>query len=290
MKNIHVLKTEKPSRLHLWTDEKGTRPELCELEYSHTRNTQHIYITSDEEIKEGDWYFDGTDLVHKKTKYNDALVDGNKNAKKIILTTDQDLIKDGVKAIDDEFLEWFVKNPSCEFVKVSKIYNSYGEIDIFDLVCTPHSFKYKTIIPKEEPKFEDSIENSVNIMSIANSMFGKKEPKQETLEEVAERWNEKQTTLEFGKPYNAPNRIKAFIEGAKWQQERIGLMEIELRHTKTLLASCEKALEDRDKQDKNKYSEEDVKQAFLDGMFYSSGDTVDNAIKEWFEQFSKLKL
>jgi hypothetical protein len=42
----------------------------------------------------------------------------------------------------------------------------------------------------------------------------------ETLEEAAKRWNEKQTTLEFGKPYNAPNRINAFIEGAKWQQER----------------------------------------------------------------------
>jgi hypothetical protein len=37
------------------------------------------------------------------------------------------------------------------------------------------------------------------------------------------------------------------------------------------------------------YSEEDMKQAFLDGMFCSSGDTVDNAIEEWFEQFSKLK-
>jgi hypothetical protein len=37
------------------------------------------------------------------------------------------------------------------------------------------------------------------------------------------------------------------------QQEEIGLMEIELKHTKTLLASCEKALEDRNKQDKNKY-------------------------------------
>jgi hypothetical protein len=36
---------------------------------------------------------------------------------KIILTTDQDLIKDGVQAIDDEFLEWFVKNPSCEEVE-----------------------------------------------------------------------------------------------------------------------------------------------------------------------------
>ena len=43
----------------------------------------------------------------------------------------------------------------------------------------------------------------------------------ETLEEVAERWNKKQTTLEFGKPHNAPNRIKAFIAGAKWQQEQI---------------------------------------------------------------------
>lgn len=43
----------------------------------------------------------------------------------------------------------------------------------------------------------------------------------ETLEEAAERWNEKQTTLEFGKPHNAPNRIKAFIQGAKWQQEKM---------------------------------------------------------------------
>ena len=42
----------------------------------------------------------------------------------------------------------------------------------------------------------------------------------ETLEEAAENWNEKQTTLEFGKPHNAPSRINAFIKGAKWQQER----------------------------------------------------------------------
>lgn len=34
---------------------------------------------------------------------------------------------------------------------------------------------------------------------------------------------------------------------AEWQPERISLMEIELNHTKTLLESCEKALEDRDK-------------------------------------------
>jgi hypothetical protein len=48
------------------------------------------------------------------------------------------------------------------------------------------------------------------------------------------------------------------IFGAKWQAERMGLMEIELNHTKTLLASCEKALEDRDKQAERMYSEEDM--------------------------------
>jgi hypothetical protein len=35
---------------------------------------------------------------------------------------------------------------------------------------------------------------------------------------------------------------RIILENAK----RIGLMEIELNHTKRLLASCEKALEDRD--------------------------------------------
>jgi len=61
--------------------------------------------------------------------------------KKIILTTDQNLIKDGVQAIDDEFLEWFVKNPSCEEVKVEgHIYKGQDETE------------YKIIIPKEEQK------------------------------------------------------------------------------------------------------------------------------------------
>lgn len=136
MKNIHVLPTDKPSRLYLFKK----RLILGDLKTVVFKNSgavnQNIYITSDEEIKEGDWYFDGTNLVHKKTKYNDALVDGNKNAKKIILTTDQDLINDGVQAIDNEFLEFFVKNPSCESVEVDK---GYRGVDLFN---------YKIIIPK----------------------------------------------------------------------------------------------------------------------------------------------
>ena len=41
------------------------------------------------------------------------------DAKKIILTTDQNLIADGVQAIDDDFLEWFSsKNGNVNFVEV----------------------------------------------------------------------------------------------------------------------------------------------------------------------------
>jgi hypothetical protein len=65
------------------------------------------------------------------------------------MTTDQDLIKDGVQGIDDEFLEWFVKNPSCESIEVKNIsikvvkgYKNNGEIDCY------HTNGYEIIIPK----------------------------------------------------------------------------------------------------------------------------------------------
>jgi hypothetical protein len=101
----------------------------------------NIYITSDEEIKEGDWVYCRTE--------NRVLISNVSYSKlddrfKIILTTDQDLIKDGVQAIDDEFLEWFVKNPSCESVKVNDLYSYTNE-------NTEH-IGYKIVIPKEEPK------------------------------------------------------------------------------------------------------------------------------------------
>jgi phosphoribosyl-ATP pyrophosphohydrolase len=38
---------------------------------------------------------------------------------KIILTTDEELILDGVQEIEEDFLEWFENNP-CEAVKVQK--------------------------------------------------------------------------------------------------------------------------------------------------------------------------
>jgi hypothetical protein len=126
MKNIHVLPTDKPSRLY---SDKG-KLWLDDLVYAD--NNQHIYITSDEEIKDGadvkdKWVISEYGFVVKADRIeNNYLIQSNGGSnylhyyKFIILTTDQDLIKDGVQAIDDDFLECFVKNPSCESIEIVK--------------------------------------------------------------------------------------------------------------------------------------------------------------------------
>ena len=137
--------------------------------------------------------------------------------KEILLSTDTELQKDGIQAIDDAFLEWFVKNPSCESVEVCK--NPFYEESNYEY--------YKIIIPKEEPK-------------------------QETLEEAAEK---------FVNNTRYRNYKVLFIEGAKWQAERM-------------------------------YSEEDLREAFRQGqdnMDYSDTYGWDSKLteQEWFEQFKK---
>jgi hypothetical protein len=151
--------------LHLWTDENGMRLSLCELEYSHTRNTQNLYITSSEEIKEDNWGL---------SRLNEVILFGRSYPKtlykKIILTTDPTLIADGVQAIDDEFLEWFVKNSSCEFVEV--INEPYEAGNIYQ----NHWFDYyKIIIPQEEQK-----QHLINMMQDDEELGLYEEPKQET--------------------------------------------------------------------------------------------------------------
>ena len=78
---------------------------------------KELFITNDEEIKEGidQWYLDKV----LNEPYNSGGAQYSSKQDVIILTTDQDLIKDGVQAIDDEFLEWICKNPSCERVEVN---------------------------------------------------------------------------------------------------------------------------------------------------------------------------
>ena len=162
MKNIHVLPTGKPSNLCI-----------------NGKNFQNIYITSDEGIKEGDWVITNNGLLAKVvTELTWHFI----NSKKIILTTDQDLIKDGVQSINDEFLEWFIKNPSCEYVPIIPPLFGHGYIIWFD-------------------------------------NLPKKEPKQETLEEAAEiiLLGEDLDLSDYDKRYI----LKAMVNIAKWQAERM---------------------------------------------------------------------
>ena len=159
MKNIHILPTNKPSRLvKIYNDvNRETFTLKLDVEVNDSfKEYVNIYITSDEEIKKGDWVLNPIyKTVYKWIKNSDIYFD-RIDAKKIILTTDQDLINDGVQDIDNEFLEWFVKNPSCESVEVENKKLFDGFLDP-EYGSSKWRFEYKVIIPKEESKQELSL-------------------------------------------------------------------------------------------------------------------------------------
>ena len=183
MKNIHLLPTDKPSRL--FKDDFGKLIYSINMDQEQNHfEPQHLFITSDEEIKAGDWYYlPRTNLVYECTEDPTELnLERSLGVRKIILTTDPDLIKDGVQAIDDDFLEWFVKNPSCEEVPI-----------------IPKLFGHPYIIWIEGLSF-------------------KEEPKQETLEEAAVEFVRSHDFSLLTNPNHLANRCFQF--GAKWQAER----------------------------------------------------------------------
>jgi hypothetical protein len=261
MKNIHLIPTDKPSRLY----EFGGRFNIQDKEQENFRNF-NIYITSDEEIKEGQNYIEDGFSGKNKFKWHKSQVELYPNIKKdkIILTTDADLIKDGVQAIDDEFLEWFVKNPSCEEVEtIHGLFNPMGrQVDPMNLGQN-HSqcvWKYKIIIPKEEPKQENRIDTCYNFNKEigcvqAECRCEQEEPKQETLEEFIESYVNRIDRSEDGLVE------KCLEDGAKWQAERM-------------------------------YSEDKV--IILLNKFggkvygdYTRNQTMEDFTEEWFEQYKK---
>jgi len=261
MKNVHLIPTEKLVKskndlvkdkygdIHIFTKNDGK-------EYGKTTTKLNIYITSDEEIKEGDYYYlPRTNSVYKCIEDPTELnLERRLGVAKIILTTDPDLIAEGVQAIDDEFLEWFAKNPSCE------------RVEVFHQLHKDEPL-YKIIIPQEEPKQECTCEsptdntcdycekeNKIEILEEAKKRVLEKE----TLEEAAERlYPENWQSIMDGKHDSNSYERNAFIGGAKWQAERM-------------------------------YSEEDLKLILQLFVKDTRGNSpwVD-ADDEWFEQFKK---
>jgi len=160
MSNIHVLPTDKSSRLYSYKGvlnlaiSEFVAPAIVKNDLINL----NIYITSDEEIKD-DWCYD----EYNKVVFKNTGAGTPGASKKIILTTDPSL--DSVQAIDDEFLEWFVKNPNCEEVEIKTRYlHSYKTGETFisfsktpefssrNMQCIKIEPRYEIIIPQEEPK------------------------------------------------------------------------------------------------------------------------------------------
>jgi hypothetical protein len=212
MKNIYILPTDKPSRL-ISSGKEFTLLQKSTID----KRCKHIYITNDEEIKEGDWFYDGDGELCKYTSDYVVNPNGWNDNKKIILTTDQDLIKDGVQSIDTEFLEWFVKNPNCERVEVKK--EMYMPFD-------------------GKIAFELSLDETLNTRPYYKINIPKEESKQETLEEAFKKWS--------GKPHVGYDKIDALNFGAKWNQEQILQFlysEITERRDYSSSKMCEKVIE-----------------------------------------------
>jgi hypothetical protein len=146
---------------------------------------QNIYITSDEEIKEGDWLLEKEQIVNKFPTYLTDLSE----CKKIILTTDPELIADDVQAVDEEFLQWCIKNPSCEYVDVVSLRKSSGYYDEKSIWHWDF-LAYKTLIPQEESKQE--CKGSV-LEQLRNHFVPREElkPTYEEIRKIADEiWNE----------------------------------------------------------------------------------------------------
>jgi hypothetical protein len=110
MKNIHLLPTDKPSRFGLHNEVLDYAPSFGFDLFDKSKNFRHnpvnIYITSDEE--KGDWCIHPTTLnISKHHSKDNNLTQG---WKKIILTTDQDLIADGIEQISENTLLKIIEN------------------------------------------------------------------------------------------------------------------------------------------------------------------------------------
>ncbi len=214
MKNIYVLPTDKSSRVSIKEDVLVLHRQQYRL------GTQNIYITSNEGVKDGDkllilrdgllWGKKGevcTFIKRQPSNYgfDKAVVLGSSghthtaecdieyaidrgDVSKICLTTDTDLIEEGIQSIPNEFLEWFLENPSCEHVELKQ--EKLHPDEVMDDSYPKDFLDYQIVFP-----------NGESLIDAAN--------------EYARYDNTKSYD------FSSDTLIEAFTEGANWQSQRM---------------------------------------------------------------------
>jgi len=250
MKNIHIIPTDKPSKIYSKDHNYKLANSTIAMDWyisSVGYKPQNIYITSDEEIKNGDSVILKNGRLTKAETRHGTLgfqtIDGiaflyfQDGDKKIIITTDKYLIAVGVQAIPDEFLEWFVKNTRCESVKVESVCLDETSF-MYNIITYEIIITEEEINPFELPK------------ALPDDVFNEfLEHKQETLAQAAQNYLHKVADGLRTTGYADED----FVEDAKWQA-------------------------------KNMYSEEEVLE-FLN--FWTDASKEWGLASAWFEQFKK---
>ena len=258
-----------------------------------------LYIISDtENVNKNCWIITDERLVQVSYLLSNEVARGYK----VILTTNKLLIKDGVQEIDDEFLRWFVKNPSCEYVNIQKekhlickhcdsLHSAYGDginCDVCRKQSQPYlkTLSYKIIIPKEDLSYTTKMgvkipDELVRATMIPKKYFGRKEePKQETLPNEA---IQKSMHLDAEMAYKSLPKQETLDEAAENYCKGMYKYNLDV-----YINIFKQGTKWQAEQDKNKYSKEDVLDIIND--YANNHKNWDwKEATQWFEQFSKLK-
>lgn len=153
MKKIFIFQTNQPSRLVKIYNDADREDLTVKLDIQVNddfKGYTYIYITSNEKEQKGDW----TIIVNEKSikLAKGFFWDFGVLYYRIILKTDQTLIADGIKNIDNDLLEWFLKNPTCEELEVEKGYLGMAGFIKSNELISKDKLIYKITIPQEEPK------------------------------------------------------------------------------------------------------------------------------------------
>lgn len=322
MKNIYIKPTPLPSKLYV-------RNDVTPPFYSNFQgDAVNIYITSDEKIENGDWCISLCDDESYEEIYqckDVSLID--KEDKKIILTDNQDLIKDGVQAIDDDFIEWFIKNP-CDEIFVNKI-------EGFDFQLDKYSYNYKIIIPKEDLGYTTKMGVEVSNEMVRKTMipkeyFGKQgidikefeRKANEIIEQVGpnniiDTWLEKHGNPEITKQVEAEAKELCKQETLEEEKDSVfSQLEVGKEYEKEVFEIGEETLEEALERifDDNLYGVEHYRAGFLEAIkwqskrMYSKEEVIEHLnhlimlpsseldkftneeemiTMKWFEQFKK---
>jgi hypothetical protein len=202
MKNIFLIPTPKESRL--WRDLDSNKLRFDNISTPNSNectkcSNEYMYITTDSKFVRDEYITDGIEVIKATPKLVNAqgLVD-RRDWKKIIITTDPELIEDGIHPIGEEFLKWFVENPTC--IKVEVVYGLFNpmgrQVDPNDLGQN-HSkcvWKYKILFSKKNFYCGDEVDygeqcdfqcdRCVDATGVDYGYLPKEEPKQGTMSEA----------------------------------------------------------------------------------------------------------